>query len=141
MTETRDTKCPLCGAPVAVRISDDPFFVGSDCTPTRIAYEYDRPKPHTIQGYEIRDLQAVATLLRQDLITPEDLHAIKNNFERAFVMVAEIQRRDMERQFAAFRERCLDPAAFAGVKLNLDPLKITQEQFGAIFKDKEEGQA
>lgn len=132
MNGTRDTKCPLCGAPVEVRITDDPQL----CE-TKIGYQYKNPPQPapTIQGYEIRDLQAVATLLRQDLITPEDLHEIKNNFERAFVMVAEIQRRDMEKQLAAFRERCLDPAVFAGIKMDHSAFKITREQFDEIFKD------
>lgn len=116
MNKTRETKCPLCGAPVEVRITDDPQL-----WETKIEYQYRKPPQPApmIQGYEIRDLQAVATLLRQDLITPEGIHELKNNFERAFVMVAEIQRRDMEKQFAAFRERCLDPSCFPDLGLSI----------------------
>lgn len=138
MNEIKDTKCPLCGAPVNVRITDDPHL-----WETKIGYQYkEPPQPApTIQGYEISDLQAVATLLRQDLITPEDLHDLKSNFERAFVMVAEIQRRDMERQFAVFQERCLDPMAFAGVKPDLSAMNITQKQFDDLFNDDKEGKA
>ena len=143
MTETKDTKCPLCGAPAVVRISDDPFFVGSDCTPTRIAYEYDEPKPPVpkLYGYGIPHLTIVAKLLREHNVTPEDLHDMANNFESALNMVTEIQRRDMERHLHALQERCLGPEVFSAIMPGLNPLKITREQFDAIFKDKKEGQA
>lgn len=120
MNEMKDTKCPLCGAPAVVHITDEPHFVGSDNKPTRVSYEYDEPSPPpwpTLRGYEIPHLVAVAELIHRHGMTPEDLHDLKSNFERAFSLAAEIMKRDMQSQIEAFQ---------AGLKAPL-PFKISED--------------
>lgn len=134
MNEIKDTKCPLCGAPVNVRITDDPHH-----WETKIGYQYKEPPQPApkIQGYKICDLEIVAELMTKHRITPEDLRDLKNNFERAINMVAEIQRRDMARQINALQERVFHPSNFP----DLGALTIRRERFDALFNDDKEGKA
>lgn len=114
MNEMKDTKCPLCGAPAVVHITDEPHFVGSDNRPTRISYEYDEPSPPvpTLRGYEIPHLVAVAELIHRHGMTPEDLHDLKSNFERAFSLASEIMGRDLQRQIETFQAGLKAPPLF-----------------------------
>lgn len=112
MNEMRDIKCPLCGAPAVVRITNEPHFIGSDNTPTRISYEYDEPSPPpvtTIYGYELEMLRVAAELMHRQGITAEDLRGLVNNIERAYSMVIEITRRDTQRQLDAIYEKLHNP--------------------------------
>ena len=105
MNEMKNIKCPLCGAPAVVRITDDPLWVGSDNKPTRIFYEYDKPEPPVpkLCGYEVQDLIMVAELMRGRSFSEEDLRDLGNNFERAFMLASEILRRDLEQQLRSFQ--------------------------------------
>ena len=142
MNERRNTKCPLCGAPAVVRITGEPDLITDDLHAC-VSVSYDEPKPRmpTIRGYEMPHLNAVAELLHRHGVTPEDLCDLVSNFERAFIMVAEITRRDTERQFRELQEGFLKQIAFAGAERDLGPLKITREQFDEIFKNEEEAKA
>lgn len=107
MNEMRDTKCPLCGAPAVIRITEDPHL----CE-TKISYEYDEPSPPpvtTIYGYELEMLRVAAELMHKQGITAEDLRGLVNNIERAYSMVIEITRRDTQRQLDAIYEKLHNP--------------------------------
>lgn len=96
MNEIKKIKCPLCGAPAVVHITDEPRWMGSDCVPTRVSYEYDEPAPPpdpTMMGYQLNHLQMVAELIRQHGVTPKDLHDLKDNFQRAFDIIHAEQER------------------------------------------------
>lgn len=86
MNEARDTRCPLCGAPVMV---------------DELGYHYQEPSPPPgpiIYGYQLEHLQVVAELLRKHNVTPEDLHDLKDNFQRALDIVSIEHENMMRRQ-------------------------------------------
>lgn len=108
----KNTKCPLCGAPVVTRIYDDHPFQDPI---TVYLYEAPLPPPTltpTLRGYEIQHLVMAAELLHHHGLTPDDLHDLKNNFERAFSLAAEIMRRDMQRQIEGFQAGLKAPPPF-----------------------------
>lgn len=82
MNEMRNTRCPLCGAPAIIATTENAYTCQLE-----IAYHYEEPQPKpgpTVMGYDLDHLQLVAKLMRQHEVTPEDLHDLKDNFQRAF---------------------------------------------------------
>lgn len=112
MNETREIKCPLCGAPAIVTITENAHVLQNVAT-----YHYQEPQPApgpTLYGYTLHELEMVAVLLRQHGVTPEDLLDLKDNFQRAFGLI----HAEQERMRKAAIDRALqnfEPAAFPDV--------------------------
>ena len=110
MNKIKGAKCPLCGAPAVVQTTEDPHLQEIE-----FFFEYDEPSPPpwpTLRGYEIPHLVAVAELIHRHGMTPEDLHDLKSNFERAFNLAAEIMKRDMQSQIETFQAGLKAPPPF-----------------------------
>lgn len=111
--------CPFCGGAATVITIQDigdraPKFFGA-CTKCGVetprtsrsrqeaADNWNRrPKPkgisaeqapRTLYGYQMDQLLMVAELLQRHGVTPEDLHDLKNNFQRTFDILQEEQER------------------------------------------------
>lgn len=116
MNEARKIKCPLCGAPATVTESAHDFQAAA-------VYHYEEPDPapaSTVYGYDPDHLRVVAELLRRHGVTPEDLHDLKDNFQRAF----DILHAEQERAHRAAIDRVLQNLTPGQVKIPPEPSEI-----------------